>query len=279
MDFIEFTNLFVCCPDGGQTGGLGRHNINTNPEISAELSDAWSDKFHDLIVDISICKCRTNNRQRNILGTDSLCRLSVQVDSYYPRHLDIIGLIQKLLHELRAALTHSHCPECTVTGMAVRAKNHPASACQHLAGILVNHCLVGRYIYSSVFFRAGQAKHVVILIDCSAHCAQRVVTVGKYIWDRKSLQSGSPCCLDDSYKCNVMRCQLVKLNLKLLHISGGIVFLKDPISHCLLRKLLWQSFLPGSRLYFLCVLHNLFSVQEIDAPVIYSQGLPCLSAV
>ena len=33
MDFIEFFNLMIRLPDGGQAGGLSSHNINTDTEI------------------------------------------------------------------------------------------------------------------------------------------------------------------------------------------------------------------------------------------------------
>ena len=64
------------------------------------------------------------------------------------------------------------------------------------------------------FFGTGQSKHVVILVDGSAYGAKAVVTVGQHIRDREFLKSGCSCCLDDTYECNIMGSQFVKLNLQ-----------------------------------------------------------------
>ena len=55
--------------------------------------------------------------------------------------------------------------------------------------------------------------------------AQKILVeaVGQNIRDREFLQSGCSCSLDDSDKGNVVRSQLVKFDLKLLHITGSIM--------------------------------------------------------
>ena len=113
--------------------------------------------------------------------------------------------------------------------MAVRSQNHLAALCQHFPGKLVDYCLMGRYIDTAIFFRAGQAKHVVILVDGSAYGAKAVVTVGQHIGNREFLQSRSPGCLNDSDKCNIVGRQLIEFDLQLVHIAGCIVRLQNSI--------------------------------------------------
>ena len=72
--------------------------------------------------------------------------------------------------------------------MGIRAQNHLSALCQHLTGKLVDNCLMRGHINSTVLFRTGQTKHVVILVDGSAHGTKAVMTVGQHIGDREFLQ-------------------------------------------------------------------------------------------
>ena len=72
--------------------------------------------------------------------------------------------------------------------MAVRSQDHLTAACEHLPRILVNDRLMRRYIHTAVFLRTGKAKHVVILIDGSAHRTQRIVAVRQHIRNREPLK-------------------------------------------------------------------------------------------
>ena len=122
--------------------------------------------------------------------------------------------------------------------MAVRSQNHLSAARQHFSGKLMDHRLMRGDIDSAVALRAGQAEHVIVLVDRAAHSARTVVAVGQHIGNRKFLQSAGPCRLNDPHKCNVMGSQLVKLNFQLFHISGRVVSRKNPISHGILRRFL-----------------------------------------
>ena len=73
--------------------------------------------------------------------------------------------------------------------MAVRSENHPAAACQHLAGELMDNCLMRRNIDTAVFLRAGKSEHVVIFIDRSAYRAETVMTVCQHIGHRELLEA------------------------------------------------------------------------------------------
>lgn len=59
----------------------------------------------------------SDNRKRHILRTDTLHRLTCQVDSDNSRHGNIVGLVEKLLCKLAAALSDSHCSQRTITCM------------------------------------------------------------------------------------------------------------------------------------------------------------------
>ena len=188
MNLIEVLNGIVCCPDGREAGRFCGHNINSDTEISAESGNARAYKLHDFILNITVGKHCAYDSQRNVLGTYARHRLSGQINAHNLRSVYIISLAQKLLHQLRTALTHSHGSQGTVSGMAVRSQNHFSAACQHLPGKLMDNCLMGRHIHSAVAFCAGQTKHVVILIDGSAHCTERVVAVCQYIGDWEFFQ-------------------------------------------------------------------------------------------
>ena len=101
----------------------------------------------------------------------------------------IISLVQKLFYKFRSALSHCHGTECTITGVAVRTKDHLAAACEHFTGKLVDNGLMRRNIDTAVLLRTGQSKHVVIFIDRTADCTQRVMAVGQNIWHRELLKS------------------------------------------------------------------------------------------
>ena len=238
MDLVKFPDLLVCRPDGGQAGGLCRHHVHADPEVRAQLVHAGSYKFHHLIVDITISKGGADDRQGYVLGAHSLPRLAVQVNADHARHLDIIGLIQKLLHKLRSALAHSHGAQRAVTGMAVRSKDHPAAACQHFSCILMNDRLMRRHIDAAVFLRTGQTKHVVILVDRTAHRAQGIATVRQHVGNRKTGQSGRSGRLNDTHKGDIMGRQFIELNLQLVHIAGCVMLLQNTVSHRILRGFL-----------------------------------------
>ena len=77
MDVIELPDLFICSPDRRQTGCLCRHYINTDTEISTQIADTRSYKFHNFIIYITILEGRPDDCQCNVLRSDTLCRLTV----------------------------------------------------------------------------------------------------------------------------------------------------------------------------------------------------------
>ena len=242
MNFVEFFDPLVCLPDGGKAGGLCSHDIHADPEISAQVLHSRSHELHHLILYITVSENLSDNGQSHILRTDARPGLSLQVNRHHLRHIDIIRLGKKLLHQLRAAFSHSHGPQCSIAGMAVGTQDHLSPARQHLPGELMDHSLMRRNIDTAVFLRAGEPEHMIIFIDGSADGAERVVAVGQHIRHRKFLKSGCACRLDNAHKGDVMRCQFVKTDLQLFHVSGKIVILKDSI-----RDGVFRRFLPGNR--------------------------------
>ena len=188
MDPVKFLDLFIGLPDGGQAGGLSGHNVHADTEISTQLGHARAHKLHNFIFHIAFGKDCADNGQSHILRTDTLCRLAGQIDGNHAGHIDIVGLTEQLLYQLRSALAHGHGSQRAVTGMGIRAQNHLSALCQHLTGKLVDNCLMRGHINSTVLFRTGQTKHVVILVDGSAHGTKAVMTVGQHIGDREFLQ-------------------------------------------------------------------------------------------
>ena len=128
MDFIKFPDLLIRFPDGGKTGGLCGHYINTDPEVRTQLLHARSHKFHDLIIHIAVCKGRPDNGKRHVLRTYAFHRLAIQIDTYYLRHFDIIRLVQQLFYQLRAAFSHSHGTQSSIAGVAVGSQDHLSAA-------------------------------------------------------------------------------------------------------------------------------------------------------
>ena len=189
MSSIEFFNLLICSPDRRQAGSFCGHNIHTDTEVSTQIGYSRSHKFHYFILNETIFEHSSDNSQSHVLRSYTWNRCSCHVYSHHTRHIDIIGFRQQLFYQLRPAFTHSHSTQSTIASMAVRTQNHLASASQHFSCILVDNCLMRRYINSAIFFSTGKAKHMVILVNGSSHCTKRVVAVGQHIRHRKLFQS------------------------------------------------------------------------------------------
>ena len=102
----------------------------------------------------------------------------------------------------------------------------------------MDHGLMRRHIDPAVLFGAGQAEHVVILVDGAAYRTQRIMTVGQHIGHGKFLQSRRSGRLYDPHKGNIMAGKLIKSELQPVHISGGIVPLQNSVADSLLLCLL-----------------------------------------
>ena len=204
MDFVPFLNAVVCSPYRRKACCFRCHNIDAVSVINRKICYTVTDKFHYFIFNISIIKNSTDNGKCNVLRAYSLFRLSCEIYADYLRSVYIICFIKKLFNKLRAAFAHSHCSERTVTCMAVRAENHFACSAHHFTHILVDNCLMCRYIYTAIFLCTGKAEKMVVLIYCSADSTKAVMTVGKDIRHREFFKSACSCCLNNTYICNIM---------------------------------------------------------------------------
>ena len=189
MDRIEIFNSTVCFPDGREAGGFCSHDVHADPEISTQVIHAGSHKFHDFILNITIGKNCSDNSKGHVLGTYAWNRFSCHVNAYYLGTFDIVSSSQKLFYKLWSALSHSHGSKGSITGMAVRSQDHLAALCQHFSGKLMDNCLMRGNVNATIAFCTGQSEHMVILVDSSSYCAQRVMAVGQYVRDREFLQS------------------------------------------------------------------------------------------
>ena len=228
----------VRAPDGGEAGRLCRHDVDAVPVIGVHGTDAGAYKLHDLVLDIAVLKDRTDDRQRDILRADIGRRLSVQIDRDHVGTGHIIGVLEQLLAELSAALADGHGAERTVARVGIRSQDHFSAAGHGLAHVLMDDRDVGRDIDPAVFLCSGQAKHMIILIDRTADCAQGIVAVGQHIGDGEFLHAGGPGGLYDPDKGDVMGRHGIKADLQVLHIPGCVVGLQDRICDRALSRLL-----------------------------------------
>ena len=150
---------------------------------------------------------------------------------------DVIGLAQKLLDQLRAALADGHGAVSAVAGMGVGAEDHPSAAGVHLAHIAVNDGLVGGNEFAAVPFGRRQAENVVVLVDGAADGAQGVVAVGQHIGQRKFLQAGGPRRLDDAHIGDVVRGHGIEFQPQRIHIPGGIMSGQNTVGNGLFASL------------------------------------------
>ena len=143
---------------------------------------------------------------------------------------NIVGFAQKLLDQLRTALTDGDRAVSAVACMRIGAENHSAAACIHFAHIAVNYGLMCRNKFAAVFFCRGQTEHMIVFIDRAADGAQGVVAVGQHIGKRKLLKTGGTGCLNDTDIGNVMRRHRVEFHFQRPHISGSVMGRENPVS-------------------------------------------------
>ena len=182
-------------------------------------------------------------------------------------HRDVICLLQKLFYDLWSAFSYCHGSQCTIAGMAVWSKDHRAAGCQHLSCKLMDYCLMRWYIDSTIFFGTGKSKYMVIFIDGSTYCAQTVVAICQHIRYREFLQAWRSGSLQDSYKCDIMRCKFIKLNLQIFHIARCVVRRQNTISHgsfcCFFFCRLYTGLALHGSQSICCIRNQFISVYQI----------------
>ncbi len=263
VHFQELAGLFIGAPDGCQTGGLRRHDVNTVAVIGGHARHAGSDEFHNLVLNVAVFEHCTDDRQCDVLRADTGIRPSVQINADDAGVGHIIGVAQELLHQLAAALADCHRAECAVPGVGVGAQNHPAASGHRLTHILMDDRHVRRHVDAAVFAGRRQTEYMVVFVDRSADGTQAVVTVRQHVGNGELLHAGCAGGLDNADKGDVMGCQRIKFNLQLLHIAGGVVRLQNGIG---------DGALPGFFFIILCwcgcLGHDFCAVYKVDAAVI-----------
>ena len=102
--------------------------------------------------------------------------------------------------------------------MRVRADDHFSAAGVHLTHKLMNHRNVRRHIDPAVFFRCRQSEHMIVIINCSSDCAERIVAAGQNIGKGEFFHSGSAGRLDNPDIGNVMGRHRIKFKFQMFHI-------------------------------------------------------------
>ena len=227
---VELLGDFVGCPDRGQAGSLGGHNVNTDSEVGGQVLDAGAYELEDLVLNVALGECCSNQSDSNVLRTYALAGLAIEVNHNNFGSSNVIGVLEQLLYQLAAAFTNAHAAVGAVTGVGVRTQNHLAAASQTLTSVLMDNSLVSGNVDTAVLACCGQTESVVVLIDCAANCAKAVVAVGHCVGDGELLQTGSLSGLDDTNKSDIVRNQSVELDSHLLGICALVVSAKNRIS-------------------------------------------------
>ena len=268
--FEERFGVLIGLPDGGQAGGLGRHDVDTVAVVGAHGRDAGADELHDLVLDEAVLKDRTDDRQSDILRADERLRFAVEIDGHDTGVRDIVGVFEELFDELAAAFADGHGAEGTVTGVGVRAEDHLAAARVHLTHVLMDDRDVGRDVDAAVLLRGGQAEHVVVLVDGAADRAQGVVAVGEDVGQRELRHARSLGGLNDADKGDVVGRHGIEFDAQVFHRVRLVVGLQDAIGDGAGLRLLFVGRFTGQGFDFRSfrLRHDFRAVHEVDAAVV-----------
>ena len=260
--------LLIGDPDGGPAGGLGRHDVDAVSVLDRQACDARADEFHDFILDIAVRIDRADDGERDVLRADTRLRSAGEVDRDNARAGNVVGASDQLLGELAAAFADRQRAESAVAGVAVGTQDHAAAAAHKFTVDAVDDSHVGRHIDAAVFMRRGEREHVVILVDRSADCAERVVAVGQDVRHRELLHTGSSRCLDDADIGDIVAGHGIEFHFQMLHIAGAVVGCQDSVCHRALQRFLGTDVFAGLSRDFRRIGHDLGAVYEIDTAVV-----------
>ena len=230
VNLVVLLDHFIGDPDGGQAGCLGGHDVDAVSEVDGKSLHTRSHEFQHLVLNKAVSKGGAHQSQRHVVRADALLGGAVEVDHNHLGAVHVVGVLQKLLDQLGAALTHAHSTQGAVAGVGVRAEDHSAAPCQLFSCVGVDDRLVGGDVDTSVFFGGGQTEHVVVLVDGTAHGAEAVVAVCHGVGNGKFLESAGTGSLDDTHVGDIVTHKSIKLNLELIHVARRIVGLQDGVS-------------------------------------------------
>ena len=219
----------VGLPDGGKAGSLGGHHVHAVAVVGVHRGHAGTHELHDLVLHIAVGVHGLADGQGDVVGAHPGLGLAGEVDGHHLWIGAVPGVAQDLLIQLAAALAHGHGAQSAVAGVAVAAQNHLAAAGVHLPHILVDDRHVGGHVDAAVLLGGGEAEHVVILVDGTAHRAQGVVAAGEHIGHGELLHARGPGRLDDAHIGDVVGGQGVKADLQGGGVAAVVVGLQNAV--------------------------------------------------
>ncbi len=199
VEFEVLLDRLVGDPDGAEAGGLGGHHVDAVAEVDREFLDAGAGKLEDLVLHETALEHGLHQGDGDIVRAHAVARLALQPHENDLGSVDVPGVLEELLHQLATAFADTHVAQGAVTGVGVGTQDHVAAGREGLTGILVDNRLVRRNIDTAVLLRGGEAEHVVVLVDGTAHRAQGVVAVGHGIRNREFLETAGARRLDDTH--------------------------------------------------------------------------------
>ena len=223
----EGVRVLVGSPDGGETGGLGGHDVHAVAVVGVHAGNAGAHELHDLVLDVALGKDRPDDGQGHVVRAHAGARGAREVDGHHAGIGHVVGVAQQLLGQLAAALAHGHGAQGAVAGVGVGAQDHLAAPGEVLAHEGVDDGDVGRHEDAAVLLGRGEAKDVVVLVDGASDGAQGVVAVGEHVGQRELRHAGRARRLDDAHEGDVVARHGVKADLERLGVSGGVVRLQD----------------------------------------------------
>ena len=108
VDVVVVLHLFVSHPDRAQASSLSSHDIDAVTEVDRQVLDARTCKLQHLILNHAALECSLNERDGNVVRTNTLLRCALKPYQYYLRCVDIPCVLKKLLHELAATFADTH---------------------------------------------------------------------------------------------------------------------------------------------------------------------------
>ena len=119
VNFIELFGHIVRLPYACEAGGFGSHYVYAEAVVHREVLNSGADKFKHLVLYKALFEGCPYQSYGNVLRAYALFELALEIDGYNFGVLYIIGLTEKLLYKLGAALANRHCTERAVARMAV----------------------------------------------------------------------------------------------------------------------------------------------------------------
>ncbi len=84
------------------------------------------------------------------MRADALLRLAFEPNQNNLRGVDVPSVVEELLDKLTATFSDTHAAERAVAGVAVRTEDHATATSESLTDILMNNCLIGRNVDSTI---------------------------------------------------------------------------------------------------------------------------------